>query len=111
VANRSKAKGTAGETAIVNYLLEEGLHAYRKVLSGSLDKGDISVLEGRVTIEAKNASTTKLSEYVDEATTEALNAKSDFGVAWHKRTRKGNPKDWYVTMTGETFVRMLKAIK
>jgi hypothetical protein len=30
-----------------------------------------------------------------------------FGVVWHKRRGFGHPRDWYVTMSGQTFYRFL----
>ena len=111
--NKSKAKGTAAESAIVNYLKDVGTYAHRNTLAGSLDKGDITIplQPGNVIIEAKNEKKTTLSEYVDETNTEAANANALFGVAWHKRRGKLSPANWYVTMDGETFVKILNELK
>jgi hypothetical protein len=53
----------------------------------------------------------KLAEWVDEAVTEKGNASKSIGVVWHKRLRKGSPGDWYVTMTGQDFIQVLKALQ
>lgn len=110
--NKSKAKGTAGETACVNYLSEQGIYSHRKTLSGPSDKGDIAIPinGGHIVVEVKNEKKTTLSEYVDEANVEAENAKALFGVAWHKRRGKGSPGDWYITMDGKTFIKILKSL-
>lgn len=111
--NRSKAKGTAGETSCVNYLSDEGIYSHRKTLSGSSDKGDIAIPinGGHIVVEVKNEKKTTLSEYVDEANAEAENARALFGVVWHKRRGKGSPGDWYVTMDGKTFIKILNELK
>lgn len=111
--NKSKAKGTAAETAVVDFLLEENIYSHRKTLSGSLDKGDIAIplTDGHIVIEVKNEKKMSLSEYVDEAEVEAENAGALFGVAWHKRVRKASPGNWYVTMSGKTFVKILRLMK
>ena len=43
MANKSKQKGTAAETRIVNYLLAAGITADRQPLRGNGDQGDIIV--------------------------------------------------------------------
>jgi hypothetical protein len=109
--NKSKAKGTAGETAVVNYNLAEGIPARRNPLSGALDKGDVSLLGNLITVEVKAEKKMSLSEYVREAEAESKNAGSWLGVAWHKKVGKAHPKDWYVTMSGETFMKILRKIQ
>lgn len=101
--SRQKAKGTAAETAVVNYLREHGFpHVERRTLSGVNDKGDIAGIPWLVT-EVKNHKQMQLAQWVDEAEIERENAKAKYGVVWHKRVGRTNPGLWYVTMTGETF--------
>jgi hypothetical protein len=105
--NASKQKGTRWESAIVDYLLQCGVPgAERRALSGSEDRGDIAGI-ARVVIEAKNARTMLLASWVDEVETERKNANAEIGVIWHHRRGKGSPGDGYVTMTGDTFMRLL----
>lgn len=106
----SKAKGTAEETAVVTYLNSQGILAVRNPPQGSKDKGDINLLNLPVVIEVKNCRTMKLAQWLDEAQVEKSNAKADIALVWHKRIRKGNPADHYVTMTGEDAVKLLKAL-
>lgn len=106
----SKAKGTAWESRIVAHLRQAGFAAIeRRALSGGADKGDISGLPDWV-IEAKNCKTTALAAWVDEADTEAFNARAEYGVVWHHRRGKADPGDGFVTMSGATFVRLLRAL-
>ena len=59
-------------------------------------------------IEAKNEKPTTLSTYVDEAAREAANAGEPIGVAWHKRRGRGPAEQWFVSMTGQMFLDLLK---
>ena len=48
--NTSRRKGTAWESALVDYLIGKGWpHAERRALNGCNDKGDIAGLPGVVT--------------------------------------------------------------
>ena len=108
MANPSKQKGTAAETAVVRYLNDQGWPAVeRRTLSGSKDKGDVAGVRDLV-IEVKACKAMDLGGWLREADAEALNAAADFGVVWHKRRGKSQPNDWFVTMTGDAFVRLLK---
>lgn len=109
----SKRKGTAAETAIVDRLQAAGYPAERRALTGSKDRGDVSGIRtrlGRVVIEVKNCAQMALAAWVDEAKLERDNDSATIGVVWHKRRGKGSPLDWYVTMDGDTFLRLLEAV-
>lgn len=108
MTNASKAKGTAAETAVVEYLKERGwTYVERRTLSGQNDRGDIAGIPG-VVIEVKNEKSLKLAEWIKEAEREKFNDSALVGVVWHKRVGKGNPGEWYVTMTGNQFASLLK---
>jgi hypothetical protein len=104
--SKQKAKGTAAETAVADYLREWFPHVKREPLKGSADTGDIDLFTWAV-IEVKNHQRMQLAEWIDEATTEGRNRNSWLNVVWHKRVRKGSPADWYVSMRGETFKQLL----
>lgn len=99
--NRAKQKGTAFETAVVNYLKERGLDARRKVLAGAKDEGDIDVAHW--TLEAKNCQAISLAQWVDEAAVESKNCGRPVAVV-AKRRGKGSPADAYVIMPLSVFV-------
>lgn len=104
-----KAKGTRHESAIVNFLREHGFtYADRVPLSGSRDRGDVTVGPGSPVIEAKNQARHSFAEWLDEANAEAHNAHAPFGVVWAHRRGKGSPGDGYVVMDGNTFVQLLQ---
>jgi len=106
--SRSKGKGTAWETAICRFLAAEGfIHVERRALAGTSDRGDISGIPGWV-IEAKNCRKAELAAWVDEATLEQANDGAEFSAVWHHRVGRAHPEAGYVTMTGATFVRLLR---
>lgn len=106
MSNPSKQKGTAAETAVVEYLRSQGFSTVeRRALSGNLDKGDIAGVP-YFAIEVKNCKTTTLAAWVAEANVEAFNAAEPYGVVWHKRSGRSSPGDWYVTMDGKTFTEL-----
>jgi hypothetical protein len=106
--SRSKAKGTAAETAVVQYLQAAGFaQTERRALNGNLDRGDIAGIPG-VVIEVKNCARQELPAWVAEAELERDNDNATLGVVWHKRRGKGNPADWFVTMSGAQFAALLR---
>jgi hypothetical protein len=104
----SKAKGTAAETAVVRYLQAAGfVQAERRALNGTADRGDIAGIPS-VVIEVKNCARQELPAWVAEAELERDNDNATLGVVWHKRRGKGNPADWFVTMSGRQFAALLR---
>lgn len=107
--NRSKRKGTAGETAVVQALNELGWpHAERRALKGAADRGDIAGLPG-VCIEVKNEASYDIPGWLREAAAEKANDGADIGVVWFKLKGKTNPREWCVAMTGQQFAELLRA--
>lgn len=104
----AKQKGTAAETAIVNYLRGSGFtQAERRTLNGAKDRGDIAGIPG-VVIEVKNCARQELGGWIVEAELERDNDHASLGVVWHKRRGKGSPADWFVTMSGAQFAALLR---
>lgn len=105
--NRSGKKGTAWESKIVGALQAAGfIHAERRRLGGTRDRGDITGIPG-IVVEAKDTNRLALSEAVDEALVEAANDGGSIGVAWIHRKGRGKAEDGYVVMDGNTFMRLL----
>jgi hypothetical protein len=91
LVNKSKAKGTATETAVVRYLQMHGWpNAERRALRGIADAGDItgtrgicwSVKGGRL---AEEATDTEVARWLSELNTQCGHAKTDVGVLVLKR--------------------------
>jgi hypothetical protein len=81
--NRMKAKGTAFETMVCNWLISHGFtRAYRPATSGSYDTGDINgivrhygVNHRQAIIQCKNAKTFNLSGWLNDANDQAAQPK------------------------------------
>jgi hypothetical protein len=102
-----KAKGTAAETDVIGYLRDHGFpNAERRALNGNADRGDVAGVPG-VVIEVKNAARVELAQWLDEALREGRNANAQVSAVWFKRRGKGSPGQWFVTMTGEQFTRLI----
>jgi len=117
MTNKSKNKGTAAETAVVNYLKVNGFpHAKRLTLSGRYDKGDVSLGDGyQVTVEVKGgtaaetASDAQIVAWVDEAHAEMLNAGMRFCVLVTKRKGKSaaNAGAWLVHTDTDCYLKLI----
>lgn len=109
MTNRSKAKGTAAETAVVGYLRQRGwIHAERRALAGNVDRGDIAGVVG-VTLEVKNCKTIDLAGWLREALVEQANNGDPVGAVIAKRRGTTNPADWYALMTVRQLCDLLAA--
>ncbi len=84
----------------------------RRTKNGSKDRGDITGVKtirgGRVVIECKNTSRDNLPAWIAEAEIERGNDDAVIGVVVHKKRGSMNPADQFVSMTLETFARLLE---
>lgn len=98
--NRSKAKGTAFETALVRWLRAHGWEkADRCPARGSNDCGDVSgVLDGDVVIECKDAKELRLRDWCDEAEIERARAGATYSFVALKRSGTTSPAQAYAIM-------------
>ena len=113
--NRASAKkaGSSLERLVADYLAAElDDRIDRRVKTGSKDRGDIggvrTIRGGRVVIEVKNVSRDNLPLWIREAEIERGNDDAAIGVVAHKRIGSAKAADQYVSMTLETFVRLLE---
>lgn len=78
--SKSKAKGTAWERRLVDYLKVNGFPwAERRALEGTNDRGDVAGIPG-VVLEAKNAKRVELAAWVDEMIVEKRHAGASIGA-------------------------------
>jgi len=105
--SKSKAKGTAFERLIADYLAQYWEHADRAPLTGNKDRGDISGTPGLVW-ELKNAKTLRLSEWLEEAQTERINANAEHGILVVKRRGHGRPAEQYAILELSDLIHLLK---
>lgn len=106
--SKAKQKGTAFESAIVEYLkdtlCDETIE--RRALNGTCDRGDISGVKfcgQRMTLECKNEKSIRLAEYMREAEIEAVNDNASYYAVIHKKRGVGisntaGVQQQYVTM-------------
>lgn len=107
----SKDKGTRWESAVVAYLNDNGVRAYRPAQSGFKDHGDIHGVSPFV-IQCKDWRDVMaaLREGVDGAVVQAGHAGEDYGVAVIKRARRG-VGEAYVVMRLEDWSRLLLELR
>ena len=104
--NRSKQKGTRGETQVVKYLTACGLSAERRALSGAADQGDIKFTVGdyEMTLEVKagkqteNPSRAQLTEWLRQTVVEGENAGCDAALVVVRHRRSMKDAEVYVPM-------------
>lgn len=106
----AKAKGREAETRVAQAYREDGYtEADRRVRNGKFDRGDIGGVPCVATeVKAEASYAGKLSGWLAEAEAERQNAGAALGVVWHKRKGTTDPREWYVTMTGATWLTVLK---
>lgn len=108
--SKARQKGTSAETAVVEYLRERGFKwAERRALHGAVDKGDINLGDPSVVLEVKRCEKFLPGEWIKELEAEKHNARAGIGAVWFWRRGKGSPGDWYVLMSGEDLVTLLRA--
>jgi hypothetical protein len=115
--SRQRAKGTALETLIVNYLADRlgDDRIMRMPLHGKADRGDIAgvrtLLGEKVCVEVKNHKRMDLGTWLREAEAERGNADAAVAVVAHKRHGKGQAADQLITLTLADFAVLLGADK
>lgn len=111
MVNRSRAKGTAFETLVLEGFQAIWPDAHRLGMQGVADCGDLWLPKStNLVVEAKCESSYagKLSVWLVEAYAEAGNANRFYPVVVHKRYGKGAWHDQYVTTDLGTFLGLLQ---
>lgn len=112
-----KAKGTAFETQVVDYLKSKGFkNVYRPATSGGLDTGDINGLKHpnrQAIIQNKNCKTFSLSSWLNDAVAQAKQEKvggDALPIVVFKRPGVGtkNLGDTYALLRLEDIADLLK---
>jgi hypothetical protein len=103
----SRRKGSRAEVAVVHALRRAGWDAdtSRNVLEGRRTGDDI-VWDGPASIEVKDHAKMDLAGWLRQAQD---NAGDDPAVVWHKKRGRANAEGWYVTMSGEDFLRLVSS--
>lgn len=115
--NRSKAKGTAAETAVVRFARVNGFPgADRQPLRGNRDAGDIALAPG-IILEVKSVATAasgqpgaKLLEmWLAQTDVETANAGAAHGLLVVKRSGTSDPGKWWCYMRLGEWLRLTGA--
>ncbi|WP_327379404.1 hypothetical protein [Streptomyces sp. NBC_01212] len=110
MANPSKQKGSAWESAWTAYIREHhNPDAHRNVQMGAKDIGDVSGYYLHAA-ELKAEKTITLSAYIAQANKEAVHAGQPYGCAVVKRRMKGTA-DGYVVRDVATDVRLMNRMR
>ena len=111
----NKAKGSAFERDIENYITEVGVKARRLPRSGSKDIGDVAIelRSNRVlVVEAKNRKTPDMKAWLREADIESCNYELKYNTETYPvvvtKTRQKGVGEARVTMTVDTLINLLK---
>lgn len=113
--SRSSARkaGTLFERTVADYLAAQldDDRIDRRVKNGSKDRGDVAGVRTfrgkRIVIECKDVATLSLGVWYGEAERERGNDDAECAIVVHKRMRKGQPADQWVTMTLADLVVLL----
>lgn len=106
--SKAKQKGTAAETAFVNWLREQSPDfetVERRATNGRLDRGDIAGLPNTV-IEIKSGAKLSIPEWLKELEQEMVNAEASLGFLVIKPKGKGAASVdqwWIVQKVGQVF--------
>jgi len=101
----SRRKGSRAEVAVVHALRRAGWDAdtSRNVLDGRRTGDDI-VWNGPASIEVKDVAKTDLAGWLRQAQEQAGERPA---VVWHKRRGHAQAESWFVTMSGQDFLRLI----
>lgn len=116
MGNRNKAKGTAFETLVKNYLNNKGFkNARRAVLEGAEDKGDIHGIHHRSTgwqvcVQCKNQRSFDLSGWLNATVEQAGRLGDAHPVLVVKRPGKGEKAvgESYAVMRLDDLIALLE---
>jgi len=106
--SKAKQKGTAAETAFVNWLREQSevyVAAERRSLQGAKDKGDVAGIPHTV-IEIKSGARLEIPQWLKELDAEIENANALVGylVIKPKGIGAANVQNWWVIQrVGDVF--------
>ena len=98
-----RRRGNKAEQDVAAFLRANGWQARTSRSENGTQGGEDILWDGPASIEVKDVARLELAAFVDQAQRQANGRPA---VVWHKRRGKGSPGEWFVTMTGEDFVRL-----
>jgi Holliday junction resolvase len=109
MANPAKAKGSAWERAVTEYLRARGLRTQRIPAGSNEDQGDLFVFDAKwPAIQCKNHAKFDLAGWVRDVEQQAHNAGRYAGIVWAKKRGTTDPGKCYVIMSGDAFMTLME---
>jgi Holliday junction resolvase len=105
VGATERRKGHKAERDVAAFLRDHGWSAVTTRSASGFQHGDDIETDAPISIEVKNVAKTDLAGWIRQA---RENANGKPAVVWHKRRGVSNPGDWYVTMTGNDLIELLR---
>jgi Holliday junction resolvase len=105
VGKAERAKGQRAERAVAAFLRDHGWDAVTTRAASGYQHGDDIDTNAPVSIEVKDVAKMDLSGWLRQAQS---NANGKPALVWHKRRGVANPGDWYVTMTGNDLIELMR---
>lgn len=108
MGSAERAKGNRAEQAVARFLREAGFDAVTSRSAQGFAAGADILFRDRtpVAIEVKDRDRVDLPAWWRQATGNAKDGET--AAVWHKRRGHSSPGQWWVTVDGATFVRMLR---
>lgn len=103
-----RRKGNEAERSVCTTLRYHGWQAVTSRSSNGTQDGMDVITDAPVAIEVKNHVKLDLSSWLRQA---ADNAMDKIPVVWHKKKGESNPENWYVTMEGTEFLKLLDLVR
>ena len=99
-----RQRGNRAERDVVNELRRAGWQARTSRADNGTQGGQDIITDAPVAIEVKDHAKMDLSGWVRQAEEQQ---DDKIGVVWHKKRGNSSPMNWYVTMSGAAFIRLL----
>ena len=105
VGSTERRRGHKAERDVAAFLRDHGWDAVTSRAASGFQHGDDITTNAPVSIEVKDHARMDLAGWVRQA---QENADGKPAVVWHKRRGVSNPGEWYVTMTGNDLIELLR---
>jgi hypothetical protein len=102
-----RQRGNRAEQAVARYLRDNGFDAITSRSAQGHQAGSDIFTSLPFAFEVKDHARLDLSGWWQQATSQA--GPDEIPVLWHKRRGFASPGRWWVTVDGDTFIRLLRS--
>lgn len=99
-----RARGNRAELAVVAFLKQHGWNARTSRSAQGVQGGVDIVWDGPAALEVKDHARLDLAGWVAQAREQSGGMPA---AVWHKKRGSADPASWYVTMSGDDWIRMV----